>query len=257
ATPQELIDQVKGFCRIDINNKAQWCAWCDVHCEGTKDPGRIPGESIQAFFEAYTRGELIGSAGRQASGGTASVFGGAQEAAKPQLADVIKSGQRYSSSFKAAWSAYCTNYGDGTFDPNKMHKEFLEQFLELLGTGALQVMGGAGVGGGLSGASGPLGGGDAYASGKRGWAEGTVGGAGFGGDQKRGRGQVGAGMDQGQMALVNRVKELQKGDDSKRKLWSDFCDQHAAGTKDPSRHDSATLQLFLDLSGDTGFAHLM
>ncbi|CAE8668052.1 unnamed protein product, partial [Polarella glacialis] len=211
ATPQELIDQVKGFCRIDINNKAQWCAWCDIHCEGTKDPGRIPGESIKAFFEAYTRGELVGSAGRQASG-AASMLGGAQEAAKPQLADVIRSGQRYSSSFKAAWSAYCTNYGDGTFDPNKMHKEFLEQFLELLGTGAMQVMGGAGLGG--------------YASGKGGRnAQGPVGGAGFGGAQKRARGdstEWGAGLDPETAALVNRVKELQKGDDSKRKLWSDF-----------------------------------
>lgn len=45
------------------------------------------------------------------------------------------------------------------------------------------------------------------------------------------------------------MKQLQKTDLERKRQWSDFCDAHVAGIKDPLRHRRETLLAFLQECG--------
>jgi hypothetical protein len=51
----------------------------------------------------------------------------------------------------------------------------------------------------------------------------------------------------GKAALVEKVKALQRGDQSVNEAWWAYCDYLANGTKDPGRHDADSLNLFLSM----------
>merc|ERR1719221_389511 len=207
----ELVQQVKEMCRADSNAKAQWCAWCDANAEGTKDPNRMDAAMLTQFFQAYNGGNIVG------------VVAPAQSEQRiPELAEVVKTGQRVSASWKTAWVLYCQVSGDGVFDPMKHTKEFLQGFLEFLGSQGTQALTGSG---------------DQQQS----WGANTY-------EQppaKRMRTDpAGITPATDETKLAFKIKELQRSDPVKRQQWVDFCDIHAKGVKDPLRLDADTLQMF-------------
>uniref|UniRef100_A0A7S4R4F1 Uncharacterized protein n=1 Tax=Alexandrium monilatum TaxID=311494 RepID=A0A7S4R4F1_9DINO len=177
--------------------------------------------------------------------------GGGREQA--DLAEAVNVGQRASAYWKAAWMSYCYMYGTNVFEPAMHSREFLQGYLEFLGTQAALVLqvplpNGAGYHGGSTGSShrGGSGGGRSHR---------VVGGGGFWytptGEQasaqpaKRSSTGAGVGTDPALAALAEQVKQLQKSDPSRKQQWSDFCDINVGGVKDPLRHSLETLQLFL------------
>jgi hypothetical protein len=52
-------------------------------------------------------------------------------------------------------------------------------------------------------------------------------------------------------ALVEEIGRVQRTSFARRKLWHDYCDEHFAGTRDPSWRNSAELRAFLDLLAAT------
>lgn len=49
--------------------------------------------------------------------------------------------------------------------------------------------------------------------------------------------------------LVQKVKAFQRQGQLQKEQWADFCDTYLSGVRDPTRHDSATLQSFLNTHG--------
>merc|ERR1740123_3004609 len=54
--------------------------------------------------------------------------------------------------------------------------------------------------------------------------------------------------------LVTEIKDLQRSDPFGKQAWSNYCSEEGGGVNDPSRHDPAFLQVFLDRyqSGEFG-----
>lgn len=47
-------------------------------------------------------------------------------------------------------------------------------------------------------------------------------------------------------SLVDQIKQLQRSGDKGKQAWVTYCDESLGGVRDPNRHDSSTLQEFLD-----------
>lgn len=264
----DLVAQVKDLCRSDPGAKAKWCAWCDANAEGTKDPARMAPGMLEAFFAAFAGGNItIAGAGpppKQPQGWRAQ--GQSQgfvdpEHGKGDLAEVIKTGQRFSSGWKTAWVLFCQLQGVAKYDPTKHSKEFLLSFLELLGSQATLAMGGTAE----EAASPTPAATAAYSTAPAQRAAATfraapVGAAPLGRPlsapdynappAKRPRNSGPAAVQHAPGSpgeqMVLKIKELQRTDPVKKQQWSDFCDTHAQGVKDPSRHEVTTLQMFFD-----------
>lgn len=282
---QHLVDQVKGLQRSDPGAKELWCAWCDANAEGTKDPGRLSPEMINAFFAAYNEGSITPSTRRSRAPRAPEQHARAERHApglsnrfaqevelepygqSPDLAQAIKVGQRFSPSWKTAWKGYCTFSGVNTLDPMKHSQEFLVAFFELLGSQACETFGTE-----VQAAPAPLSAparrhsSPAMASSNGSFRSGAIGagvaparGASFQGGPplKRPRTEHPAASapsmslhapgSEGEH-LVMTIKDLQKNDHGTRAKWVEFCDLHGKGTKDPSRHDVQTLQLFFEFA---------
>eukprot|EP00933_Yihiella_yeosuensis_P046816 TRINITY_DN4241_c0_g1_i5.p1 TRINITY_DN4241_c0_g1~~TRINITY_DN4241_c0_g1_i5.p1 ORF type:complete len:236 (-),score=63.09 TRINITY_DN4241_c0_g1_i5:260-967(-) len=161
------------------------------------------------------------------------------------LSTIIKLGQRFSPAWKMAWCTYCSTYGEGVFDPSRQSYEFCQNFLELMGTGGLEIMN-----------SDPA----AQANMKHGLEAGwdqpsakrqRTGGSGYNGQMMQpsiSSSQHAPGSEGDQLAQT--IKQIQKSDPIKKQMWSDFCDQNGdgKGTKDPSRLPLATLQAFMQIA---------
>merc|ERR1712151_474 len=50
-------------------------------------------------------------------------------------------------------------------------------------------------------------------------------------------------------ALVGKIKAFQRQGDDAKAVWHSFCDSNCGGIYDPSRHDFATLQTFIENNG--------
>merc|ERR1712151_862257 len=50
-------------------------------------------------------------------------------------------------------------------------------------------------------------------------------------------------------SLVARIKSYQKMSDEQKETWWSYCDEQLNGVRDPARHDSETLQYFIDYCG--------
>lgn len=265
-----LVEEVKNLCRSDLKAKVEWCAWCDIHVKGTKDPRRMSTENLDSFIADYSAGMTWAdeSAHQRAGGGgisrpsqSAQTWGnGSPSSGKGQLdvqelADAIKLGQRVSPSWKAAWVQYGKAYGNGTYDPSKHTKDFLVSFFEWLGSSGssspddwatverpsqgpakrLRVEDLSALPSMMGSHRQPLSGGFSRVEDK---IQSIVSGINFS------RGGL---EDPDVSAMAERVRELQKGDPIKKQQWSDFCDERASGTKDPRRHSGETLDEFLQL----------
>lgn len=141
-------------------------------------------------------------------------FGEPQEA----LSDLLKEGQRKSSSWKRCWQIYCMNYGGGTNDPSKQGDAFCEEFMDFVARCGEHVVGG-----------GPMPG-----QPKRKMSDG-------GGETDWMAAAASGDWDQ----LVAAVKAFQRIGPGNKDMWATYCDKAYAGTRDPSRHDVTSLQTFL------------
>ena len=77
-----------------------------------------------------------------------SAAGGGADAAKEELVQSIKDGQRQNPSFKEAWGLYCETHCQGVRDPNRHSADVLRRFLTERGVAA-----GADYGSAASGAN--------------------------------------------------------------------------------------------------------
>jgi len=254
----DLVDQVKTIQRSDPGAKQAWWDYCDTHLGGVKDPGRHDASVLQQFLSGYNTGAIQpseprpqmvgkGSFGGGKGGGGGGGGGGGMGAGwgytmggnmgmmvgmggggggggGDGMRDFIKTGQRASQSWKAAWQGYCTVNGTGKFDPAGYDSNFISGFIEYVGSLALNDMGGA-----------PM----EMVGDKR---------VGVWAAPPAKRAAIMGGMGGGDpeiMELVTRIKTLQKSDQAGKEAWWQFCDNNLGGIKDPSRHDAASLQQFL------------
>mmetsp|Transcript_94450 Transcript_94450/g.219439 ORF Transcript_94450/g.219439 Transcript_94450/m.219439 type:complete len:264 (+) Transcript_94450:87-878(+) len=245
----ELVEKVKVLCRSDPTAKSQWCAWCDAHMGGTKDPGRMDSDSLHLFFSEFESGTITAPSPVVTSTGTKGSGKGFEQ---PDLAEAVKVGQRASSSWKTAWVSFCTVHGNGVFDPAKHTKEFLQSYMEFLGAQAAVALEPQNTGfmvtSPVSSAT-PV----APAASVAGTVGVQPGGLWYtpstspvtSPPAKRQCTGNGAAADPALTGLAEQVKQLQKTDPVRKQQWSEFCDQQAGGVKDPMRHTLETLQTFL------------
>mmetsp|Transcript_29520 Transcript_29520/g.80761 ORF Transcript_29520/g.80761 Transcript_29520/m.80761 type:complete len:291 (+) Transcript_29520:46-918(+) len=255
ATPEQ-VQWVKSLCRSDPNAKSWWCTWCDANTGGTKDPSRMDSETLARFMEEYQ----TSLSGTEPPPPTPSPPKTAPRPVRPppeqpELAEVVRIGQRVSPSWKSAWVAFAKMHGQGIYDPAKHTKEFLQSYLEFLGASA--------IGGDQAAVMPPHARGGITTSGMTtpvvAWdnlnqnqhqnpyinpmqyqnqAQQNFGG------MKRPRDDFSdtAALD----AAAEHVKNLQKMDPVKKQQWSDFCDAQCSGIKDPKRHSLDSLYSFLE-----------
>lgn len=131
-----------------------------------------------------------------------------------ELIKMIKMGQKKSQAWKGVWEAYCNNSpvdGKPAYDPAKHDSAFLEGFFDFVGK--MAMMGSMGMmSGGMK--KGPMSTGDAQKD-----------------------------------ILIAKIKAFQKQGEAQKQTWHGFCDQSLGGVYDPSRHDAATLQMFVQSNG--------
>lgn len=270
SSKAELVDQVKLLQRSDPGAKQAWWDYCDSQLGGIKDPNRHDESTLLDFIDSYASGGIAPSAPapRQPQRSSWAPAGGGKGPGKgrswapapapaprwaPQpmaqmgmamggasLSDFVKTGQRQSQNWKAAWQTYCGIYGAGMNDPNKHDETFIKGFIDYVGE--LAVIGLADLaaqeGISLDQDLAPRGGG--Y---KRGPPAGA-----WGPPAKRQATQAPwqQGSDDPEKAgLVEKVKALQRADPSAKQAWWTYCDANAAGAKDPNRHDAESLHEFL------------
>mmetsp|Transcript_14134 Transcript_14134/g.26465 ORF Transcript_14134/g.26465 Transcript_14134/m.26465 type:complete len:250 (+) Transcript_14134:75-824(+) len=242
ALKADLVERIKGLQRTDGDFKQAWWSYCDEQQGGVKDPKRHDETSLSTFLSMYQSG------GYQVGGGggytprphprapvarytpmpsvSPSYKGGHIPAARqmyavtpqptPGLAEVVKMGQRSSQQWRAAWQTFCGIYGNMMNDPAKHPESFLKQFLDFVGDCALKE---------LSAEPGET-------------SEPPA---------KRMRPTMGESLvgDAHKQALVEKIKSLQRSDQTAKQQWWDFADAYNKGVRDPNRTDTATLERFL------------
>lgn len=172
-----------------------------------------------------------------------------------ELADFIKTGQRHSKPWKAAWQAYCFTYGNGKFDPNAYDAAFIASYIDYLGDLGARVAAApppqahyAPRAPMPSQKRAPSHAAHSAPPAKRQATGGGSGrGGGGGGAARGGSGGDAADGDPEKASLVDRVKTLQRAGPDRKQVWWDYCDEQQDGVRDPNRHDKATLQSFLDM----------
>lgn len=172
-------------------------------------------------------------------GAGAGAFGGAPVA---DMAGFIKTGQKSSRHWKAAWQAYCHAQGSQHYDPSRYDEAFIMAFVDYVGQcveAQLGVTPASGGGAGAWGGAGVRGQAQAPPS-KRPAAEAWAPPA------KRGaRGPAGGNGDPDKASLVDRVKAFQKSSPENKQAWWSFTEENHKGVKDPARHEASVLEEFL------------
>lgn len=191
AGVSDAVTKLKELQRSDAVGKAQWEAFTDQNGGGVRDPSKHDALFVQSFLTQYQSGVRL------------------QVAPSTSLVDLVKEGQRKSTSWKSCWAAYCQIHGGGVNDPAKHDNAFLAKFLNFLGSSGERM---------LTMTSNPM-----------------MGMGIPGGNSK----------DQ----LVMAVKAFQRQGEDHKEKWGTFCDTHLGGIRDPSRHDAMTLQSFLTSNG--------
>lgn len=279
ATKAALVEQVKGIQRASAEAKQAWWDHCDTKLGGVKDPNRHDAAVLSDFVYRYNGGQATGAPAtnrtRPPAFPTTVKYGAycsfpppptppvwtypAQPAttwaaaAGGGLADFVKTGQRRSQHWKAAWQTYCALYGTGFSDPTRYDDAFLVAFLDYAGQLASADLGAQGgvekapsyaaAGGGQKRPLIPLGSAGASpalqppakrpATGVWTASAGTSGAAGN------------AAADPEKAELVQKIKALQRTDPEAKSAWWTFCDEQLQGIKDPNRHEKETLQQFM------------
>jgi hypothetical protein len=141
------------------------------------------------------------------------------------LGDIVKLMQRKSTHFKNIWAHYCSKFGGGKNDPAKHDGAYLVKFFEYLAQTASLV----------TSPMTPM----AFAPVEH--------------PMKRMRDTSGGcmtvGMDSEKEALVMSIKSFQRLGTQQKETWGGYADKYLGGVRDPSRHDVATLQEFINQHG--------
>eukprot|EP00930_Biecheleria_cincta_P084131 TRINITY_DN73620_c0_g1_i1.p1 TRINITY_DN73620_c0_g1~~TRINITY_DN73620_c0_g1_i1.p1 ORF type:complete len:260 (-),score=50.32 TRINITY_DN73620_c0_g1_i1:15-794(-) len=246
---ESLVSQVKDLQRSDHGAKDQWHYYCFTEGGGVKDPAKHQPEFLQKFLDAYKGGVRL----------TGESEDGAASGEPTELALCIKSAQQKSKAWSNAWKGYCAVYGRGVNDPLKHHHMYLSGFLDYLGQQAQMSLtmdilsqmggGGGGAGGWQDGGYGAppakrfKGAGPNLASGFSGAFAGGCKGGGFGG---KGAAFGKGASDPAKDALVQRIKNYQRGGEQFKEFWWAHCDTLLGGVRDPARHATDVLQQFVD-----------
>jgi hypothetical protein len=221
-----LVERVKNFQRMAMEQKELWVNYVNTYLGGTLDPNKHEAGVLQEFCDNQGVPEVAGgggggvasamasrsiahSAGWSAGGGAGA--GGAGGAQKAALVDRIKNFQRASAEQKELWVNYATTYLGGTFDPNKHDASLLEEF--------------------CTNHSVPEAGGGGAASG--------------GGYRGGGGGHAAAGPSTPEkVATVERIKNFQRASQEQKELWVNYATQYLGGTFDPNKQSLETLEEF-------------
>lgn len=218
---QQLADRVKAFQRMGTEQKELWNCYSDTYLQGVRDPSRHDASVLQEFCTNHsvpavgstpsaTGGALV--AGKGMMGGKGAMMSAGGE--KDELATRVKAFQRMGTEQKEMWNCYSDTYLQGVRDPSRHDAATLREFCDTHGVPAA---------------------GAAPAVPKVGMMGGMMGGMGMGAGTP-------AGLDPVKDELVQRIKVFQKAAKSNVEAWCAFC----GATKDPNRHDAATLQEFCD-----------
>mmetsp|Transcript_78986 Transcript_78986/g.231875 ORF Transcript_78986/g.231875 Transcript_78986/m.231875 type:complete len:307 (-) Transcript_78986:161-1081(-) len=167
----------------------------------------------------------------------------------PSTAEMVKTGQRRSQLWKAAWQAYCNKCGNGFNDPTRYDDPFLVGFLDYIGQLVLQDIGPDSpppapvhhapeppIGSGMKRPVG--GGGGALQPPPKRAATGSRGGY-------NNPPAYAPENDYDKAELVDRIKTLQRTNPEAKAAWWSFCEEFQQGVKDPTRHDTSVLLKFL------------
>jgi hypothetical protein len=264
---QALAEEVQSGQRSDPAMKVAWVTYCDTQWDGTKDPRRHTAESLAAFLNKYRAGGLaVGSEHVPPAGdhqamvdqvkvgqrsdpafkqawvqycdtqydgtkdpsrhtaeslhlflvsGAQGHDGASQQAAGGPLVEQVKAAKRSDPSVKEAWMHYCNTYGDGTMDPARHTEDSLRQFLSTVGQGGQPPP--RPMGKGMQVHRGP---------------------------PQNVTAPVAAGAQ-----LVEQIKTGQRYDPAFKEAWNTFCDAYCEGIRDPHRHPTVNLTLFLSQQG--------
>lgn len=200
----DFVKQVKDIQRNDSQGRLAWRHFADEQGGSIHDPAKHDPSVLLNFLSQYHAG----------------VFQGIQEPPH-QLGELFKEAQRNSPAFKNCWAMYVRANSLPGNDPAKNSKESLVQFLEYMGQttsmAMMSTMNNAGYGGGMMGMMG--------------------GGCGKGG-MKRSSG------DPQKDALVEHIKNFQRGGPMNMQAWTSFCEQHEFTKLDPARQSIEMLQMF-------------
>lgn len=300
-SPQgDLVDSVKKLQRTDPEAKQAWVWYTSEYGENTRDPSKHTAQFLEDFLRQYNGGTLTGLsappeynaggsyAGGSYAGGSYGSYGASADDG-PSLAELVRSGQRKSATWRKCWSQYRENYGQAGFknDPAAHDEEFLVSFLEFLGSHGLRAFAnmaappsyepapvmqplhvqgppakrprvaaplhpvGAGAPVRAAPASyGPYGP-ASYGASAYGDASYAAPAAHSAGARvgKWGASSAAQALEPAKRLLVDRVKAFQRQSAENRELWSRFADDHLDGTKDPAKVEAEQLQLFVSSFG--------
>ncbi|CAE7169366.1 unnamed protein product [Symbiodinium pilosum] len=251
ARKADLVDRIKSLQRTDENAKQAWWSYCEEQHSGVKDPNRHDEYTLSNFLSTYESGGCSGGRGytpsRPQQRSPTSRFSsqipsaaytssrvipaGAPRltpSARPvmaaavmsPMAEVVKVGQRASPNWRAAWQTFCSAYGNSINDPAKHPETFLRQFFDFVGEVAQREL----ELGGVVVEEPP---------------------------SKRPRFDAPAAeyADGHKQALVDKIKVLQRSDQTAKEAWWAFCDLTNKGIRDPMRHQTQSLEQFLEEQG--------
>lgn len=223
------MDVVKNLQRTDPGAREQWVAYVAQCGEKACDPSKHPDSFLRQFVTQYNAGYRIEPPAQR----------GVEE-----ITELIKTGQKRSSNWRALWSQYCQMQGTGLLDPSKHEAAFQLSFIDFISERACLAM-------------------------SLGQAQDFAGTQTLEPPVKRTKvqaheswpvapsiGEVAESWNMGAATgeevreqVIQEIKSLQKNSLMEKQRWSWFCDSMLGGVKDPARHDLATLHMFLSEVG--------
>jgi len=267
------VQELKNYQRKGEEQKEIWHHFADSHLGGVRDPNRHDSATLQAFFQTY--GLTTTAAEPKLQLRMASQAG---HPLKDQLVQQVKAYQRLGSEQKDAWHSYADLQLGGIRDPARHEANVLQEFivthdvppLSEPATKRMKDSTGAPLGTALQ---------DPMKSNlvqqikafqranqqqKDAWHEYAD--THLGGIRDPARhdaaalqdfisahevplvagGYVGyvANSDPVKDQLVAQVKAFQSANQEQKEMWHEYADTHLGGTRDPARHDVASLQQF-------------
>jgi len=238
---QDLAKMVKAGQRKSPAWKSVWemyTAQRPIDGKPKFDPAMHNVDTLEGFFDFIAQMALAqsgqGAAMSMAMSGVGMTGLGGHNPAQsgsggPQssLVMAVKGFQRLGQEQKEAWHTFCDTTLGGNRDPARHDEATLQQFCALHG---VDTSGGGMSGGGMSGGGMGMGMGMG------------MGGFGGGPDAKRQKTEP-------TNPMVLKVKAFQRLGQEQKDAWHAYCDTNLGGSRDPSRHDEATLGQFCAMHG--------
>lgn len=123
----QLVNQVKAFQRMGVEQKDLWTAYADTFLRGVYDPSRHEADILQEFCENHNvppvSGPLSGMSRPSSTRGLAC----SENAA---LVNQVRAFQRLGSEQNELWGFYADTYLQGVRDPSRHDAETLQQFCD-------------------------------------------------------------------------------------------------------------------------------